>query len=304
MSDSPAEEIRALARARGIEIPGEIALNELGLDFRLARARDSEGRLWALRQPRHEPARKRAGKEAEFLRFLRPRLPFAVPDWRIATPELIAYPWLEDPVALLAEPLEGGEYRLTWALDRESPKFGPSLAKALAALHGIPVEEARAAGFPVLTPEEVRAKAAADLDRVGREIGIPPEKERRWREWLDADALWPPFCALIHGDLYVGHVLVTPEGELSGVIDWTEARVSDPALDFSAHAKVFGREGLEALVQAYEAAGGRVWPGLVEQALARDSASALVYGVFALDQKDPAHLEAAKAMIQQPDAEL
>jgi aminoglycoside phosphotransferase (APT) family kinase protein len=38
--------------------------------------------------------------------------------------------------------------------------------------------------------------------------------------------------ALVHGDLGPEHVLVR-EGRLAGVIDWTDARVGDPALDFA-----------------------------------------------------------------------
>jgi aminoglycoside phosphotransferase (APT) family kinase protein len=37
--------------------------------------------------------------------------------------------------------------------------------------------------------------------------------------------------AVVHGDLGPEHVLVTPDGDLSGVVDWGDAEVGDPALD-------------------------------------------------------------------------
>ncbi len=42
------------------------------------------------------------------------------------------------------------------------------------------------------------------------------------------------------------------------MIDWSEARVDDPAIDMAAHLMVFGEEGLAKLLLTYEAAGGRV----------------------------------------------
>ncbi len=38
---------------------------------------------------------------------------------------------------------------------------------------------------------------------------------------------------LVHGDLYVRHLLISPERTLCGVIDWGDCHVGDPALDLS-----------------------------------------------------------------------
>ena len=137
-----------------------------------------------------------------------------------------------------------------------------SLARTLAALHGIDPAEAAAAGLKVSSPEEARRAFADDLDRVKREVGIGEGLWRRWRAWLDDDTSWPPFTTLVHGDLYVGHVLVDEASRATGVLDWTEAEVSDPAIDFVCHLLVFGEDGLERLLADYEEAGGRTWPGM------------------------------------------
>ncbi len=51
---------------------------------------------------------------------------------------------------------------------------------------------------------------------------------------------------VVHGDLYVGHVLIDNTERVSGMIDWSEARVDDPAIDMAAHLMVFGEEAREA----------------------------------------------------------
>ncbi len=63
----------------------------------------------------------------------------------------------------------------------------------------------------------------------------------RWQRWLDDDS--SDFSVVVHGDLYVGHVLIDNTERVSGMIDWSEARVDDPAIDMAAHLMVFGEEG-------------------------------------------------------------
>src|SRR5262249_33789257 len=142
-----------------------------------------------------------------------------------------AYPRLPGTPGLVLDP----EKEPLWNLDRESPVFVRSLARALAALHGIGPAEAAAAGLKVSSPEEARRALADDLDRVQREVGVGEEQWRRWRAWLDDDTSWPPFTVLVHGDLYAGHVLVDESSRATGMLDWTEAEVSDPAIDFTFH---------------------------------------------------------------------
>lgn len=68
--------------------------------------------------------------------------------------------------------------------------------------------------------------------------------ETRYSKWLDNDALWPNFSKFIHGDLYAGHLLTDVNGEVTGIIDWSTAHVSDIAQDFSGHLSVFGEQSL------------------------------------------------------------
>ncbi len=55
------------------------------------------------------------------------------------------------------------------------------------------------------------------------------------------------------------------------MIDWSEARVDDPAIDMAAHLMVFGEEGLAKLLLTYEAAGGARVARVMESFPAPDS---------------------------------
>ncbi|MGF7686075.1 Mph(A) family macrolide 2'-phosphotransferase, partial [Klebsiella pneumoniae] len=82
-----------------------------------------------------------------------------------------------------------------------------------------------------------------------------------------------------------------------GMIDWSEARVDDPAIAMAAHLMVFGEEGLAKLLLTYEAAGGRVWPRLAHHIAERLAFGAVTYALFALDSGNEEYLAAAKAQL-------
>lgn len=282
------------ARRHGLALAGPIAWNDIGLDFRAGFATDEAGLAWVLRLPRRPDVRPRAENEARALRLFRGRLPVEVPDWRVVTPELIAYPRLAGITAVTVDP---ATREPTWNIDRESPIFAASLAQALAALHGIDPAEAGAAGLKVSSPEDARRGFAADLDRVEREIGVGPDLARRWRAWLDDDAAWPPFAAPVHGDLHAAHVLVDEASRATGLLDWTEAEVGDPSIDFVFHLMGFGAEGLDRLLAEYEAAGGRTWPGIRAQVGERLAAFPIKYALFALTSGLDEHLAAVRPLL-------
>lgn len=103
------KELLSLAKQNGLLIVEEsLEINESGMDFRVAFATDEEGRRWVLRQPRREDVWERAENERKVLDVVRGNIPAQVPDWRIFTPELIAYPLLDgDPIAVVDPAGEG-----------------------------------------------------------------------------------------------------------------------------------------------------------------------------------------------------
>jgi len=59
-----------------------------------------------------------------------------------------------------------------------------------------------------------------------------------------------PHRVLAHADLGAEHILEL-HGALTGIIDWSDAAITDPALDFARLYRDFGRRFLDELLQAY-----------------------------------------------------
>lgn len=286
-------ELQALAARHGLQIRGPLTLNEVGLDYRVAIATAEDGVRWVLRVPRRAEVSAKVEKEAQVLAMLRAHLPFNVPNWRVATPELVTYPMLEDSTAIIVHPNAAPE----WIIAQDSEAFVKSLAVAIAALHAVPIASAEAAGMIVRTPEQARQKVADDIDRVRRELAVNEGRLLRWQRWLDDDSSWPDFCVVVHGDLYVGHVLVDHTEHVTGMIDWSEARVDDASIDMISHLMAFGEAGLSKLIHEYEAAGGRVWPRMAHHITERLATSPVTYALFGLESGDAEHLATAKAQL-------
>ncbi|MBX3145237.1 MAG: macrolide 2'-phosphotransferase [Gemmatimonadales bacterium] len=288
------DEILGLARRHGLDVAEILDINELGLDFRVATGVDRAGTRWMLRIPRRPDVLPKIAREARTLRFLAPRVPFALPDWRVVGSDLVAYPRLDDRTAMA---IDGVTWAPTWQIDPESDRFPESLAKALVALHSVPTDAAIDAGLPHSSSPRAREAIRRDLETVAQAFTVARSLRNRWQAWLDDDTSWPEFATVVHGDLYVGHVLVDSDDRVTGMIDWTEAEVGDPSIDFCGHLTAFGSAGLEQLVTAYQRYGGRTWPRMVHHITERTAAAPIKYALFALASGDARHLDAVKAQL-------
>lgn len=288
-----------LARKHGLEIlPDRIVFEEVGLDFQVAFASTADGTQWVLRIPRRSDVIEKSRAESRILALVRQHLPVQVPDWRIHSDELTAYPLLSGIPGVTLDAQTG---ELRWNFDRNSANFAITLAEAIAALHAIDHEEARAAGLNVLSPDEVRAETQANMDTVKGEFDVADGLWRRWQAWLADHSFWPEHSTVVHGDLYVGHVLVDADARATGILDWTEARVADPATDFIGHLSVFGDEGLDQLLAAYQKAGGRTWPRIKDHCAELLSAFRVTYALYALNTNNQVHLQAARTQLSSTD---
>lgn len=288
-------ELLDAARHEGLQIvTSQSDFDETGLDFRVVRGDDEHGRSWIVRTPRRADVLRAARTEARVLELVARRVPVAVPEWRIFTDSVIAYPRVEGTPAVTVDPAKGPTWNIVDPAEPSDSLLG-SFAAFLAALQSIDVEEARSRGVPVRSIDEVRAQLRHAMS-VSRPILEPSEAVwTRWQRWLDADARWPQHLALVHGDLHPGHMLLAPDGSLAGVLDWTEAQVTDPSVDLAVFFGCFGAAALDALLERFARAGGRTWPGLAEHAAERWVASPALAVEWALRTGNDAVIEHARA---------
>jgi aminoglycoside phosphotransferase (APT) family kinase protein len=158
---------------------------------------------------------------------------------------------------------------------------GATLGGFLAALHAVP------------------AGRVADLVEVD---DTPPQ------EWLDeAAAIWPSVAAYLppsflpsraparaaepvfsHMDLGIEHVLVDPStSAVTGVLDWTDAAVGDPAYDLGLILRDLGPAALDAALAAL----GRDDPVLRERAGFYARCTLVEDLAYGLERGEPAYVE-------------
>ncbi|TDK23908.1 aminoglycoside phosphotransferase [Arthrobacter crusticola] len=298
---STLDEVIALAASHDLHVSAEGAtVNEAGLDYRVVMAYDETGRHWVLRIPRRTDVSEGMAAEARILDFVAPVLAaygVAVPDWQVRAPELIAYPALPGAPGLTLS--ETGEP--LWHMDPVSPDYAARLGSLLARLHSPGAAQAEAAGVEVRSPKQVRQAWLDDLARVSVAFTVAPALSEAWQSWLEDDTCWPKATVMTHGEIYPAHILFDEHGTITGVLDWTTARVDDPARDLAAQYGAGGEEMLQATLAAYEQAGGHVYPGLAAQARHLWEASPIGYALYALTTGAEADRATAAAMLH-PEA--
>lgn len=290
-------ELLSCAAQNGLQLqPDPFEVNESGLDFFVAFAQDDYGQAWVLRKPRRSDVWERAVNEQKVLKVVAKHLPLAVPDWRIFTPNLIAYPLLTgDPIATV-DPAGGG-YIWRFPQDLLSNEFFNTLATTLAALHNIGHDEAVREGVRCKTPRKARDAFFANIEEIKQRFTIQTTLYDRWMAWLSKDTYWPEHSTFNHGDLHPPHILVDDNQRITGLIDWTEAEIADPGQDFVILYALFGDEGLRDLLKRYEKAGGRIWPRMHEHIREQWAAYPALVAKFALLTGNEADIEMATGMI-------
>ena len=112
------------------------------------------------------------------------------------------------------------------------------LAHFLRALHAIPIADVRRFDAPPdvlgrLDPARRIPQALQRLDEI-QQLGFIADPAP-WHAVVDDTATARPSHAasLVHGDLYVRHILVDDDCRPAGIIDWGDVHFGDPALDLS-----------------------------------------------------------------------
>lgn len=272
--------------------------NESGLDFQVVFALDESGVDWVLRLPRREDVMPRTRVEKQALDLVNQYVKyFQAPNWIIYTDELIAYKKLDGvPAGTIDHNI--GNY--VWEIDINNvpPSFHMSLGRVLAELHSIPSDKATEFGLIVQTPEEARKSMKQRMNDVKTKFGVGEKLWNRWQSWVNDDEMWPKKTGLIHGDVHAGHIMIDKEANVTGLIDWTEAKVTDISNDFVFNYKAFGEEGLEALIIAYKEAGGYYWPKMKEHIIELVAAYPVSIAEFAIVSGVEEYVQMAKKALE------
>lgn len=295
-------EVLEIAAKNGLILKEEsLVFNESGLDFRAVFAVDEQENEWVLRIPRREDVMPRTKDEKKALDLVNENITvFQAPNWSIYTNELIAYKKLNGvPAGTIDHEIQN----YVWELDLNNvpDNFYKTLGKALAALHNVPQEKALAAGLTVHTAEEARRSMKERMDAVKEKVGVGDELWNRWQTWLKNDQIWPKKTGLIHGDVHAGHILIDEARNVTGLIDWTEAKVTDVATDFVVLYKTFGEGGLDLLIEAYKEAGGNAWPKMKEHIIELEAAYPVGIAEFAMISGSDEYMQMAKQALQVKD---
>mgnify|MGYP005749181687 CR=1 FL=1 len=288
--------IKQLAKKEGLVIiENTLKLNNSGVDFIVGHAKDKNGDHWIIRVPRRKQSMRNAIQEKQALDILNRNASFQVPNWSIFSDDIIAYKALSGvPAATIDVEKQG----YIWSFDEANVpnEYYHSLGKALAELHSLPQHEFESSRVEKLTAKNLRMSMKQRMDRVKEQYTINPKLWDRWQAWL-AEDLWPSHVGVIHGDLHPGHILINKNNSVTGFIDWTEIGVGDVSVDFLSHLLLFGKEGLTKLIDAYENAGGKTWPGMTKHMEELLTTSAITVAEYAETSGLEEMRETAKQML-------
>jgi aminoglycoside phosphotransferase (APT) family kinase protein len=189
---------------------------------------------FVFRFPRREIAAPLIVREARILPLLAPHLPVSIPVSEYSGAPADGYPY-----AFAGYPLIPGQTacRCVWS-ERERENQAPVLARFLASLHGIPVDRETAAWAPgdEIERANVQQRAPKLKERLrARVLDFNTRQVNALTTLVDALAAAPlqtrPYC-WVHGDFYARHLLYHA-GRFTGVIDWGDVHLGDPAVDLS-----------------------------------------------------------------------
>jgi aminoglycoside phosphotransferase (APT) family kinase protein len=193
-----------------------------------------EGR-WVDRTPRRPDGVAPLRREVALLPRLAPLLPLPVP-----LPAIVS----ERPVTVRHAYLPGD------ACPGTSAAHGRAVGHFLVALHGVDPDDAERHGAPDAASSH--AERLLTLERMAHEVLplLPAHVAAEGRALLARMAAPPPHARLIHGDLGPEHIRVVGEG-VTGIIDWGDSCIGDPALDLAWTTLGAGRPFAEAVHATY-----------------------------------------------------
>ncbi len=211
-------------------VPVRVAPLGVGWDNTAYRVNDA----YVFRFPRREIAVPLMETETRVLPEIAARLPLAVP-----VPTLIGRPGGTFRWPFAGYPFLPGRTACRGDLDvHQRAAIAEPLGQFLAALHALPIDEMVALGvggdnigrldLSTRIPRALEILAGLPGDALGVDRG-------QLRTIIESSAALraPANFVLVHGDLYVRHLLIDEQARLCGIIDWGDVHIGNPAVDLS-----------------------------------------------------------------------
>ena len=258
---------------------------------------------YVFRFPRWMEVIPKLRREVKLLPMLRGRLNIRIPDSDFISAGAMD-PTLEEAVFVGYRMLPGE--LLTPELFQERvqgqktvfERCAAQIGGFLTALHRFPREKAIDLGYEVAKPSsfmpfllEIKAKAEPLLTHLALKR-VDTFISRALELW-DASEFQ---VVMTHGDLAPEHLLFNPEsGQVSGVIDFGDALIDDPAGDFTTFLCQYSEDFTLAVLDHYE-------PGLDDLAIERCDVyrrlEPFYWISYGLDAEKPAHVKAGVTMLE------
>lgn len=213
---------------------------------------DSSTPGWIFRFPRNSVVVENLRKEQAVLPIVAPRTDFAVPRFEyVGTRHGQPYVGYQ---RIPGRPLSGRPFTGV----KLSAEVAESIAAAFSSLHDIPTSlVAESCGVePTIEAwqqryhelrETVRARVSPLLDSRSRDA-----VERGFDRFLDVELSTFEDVALVHCDLGCEHILIEEDGmAVTGLIDFEDVTIGDPAIDFVGVFVTIGMETIERVRASY-----------------------------------------------------
>ncbi|MFM6978166.1 MAG: phosphotransferase [Micrococcales bacterium] len=172
-----------------------------------------------------------------------------------------------------------------------------SIARAIAGIHSLPLELVQSAGLPEFSPaENIRARVA-ELDRAAQTGKVPSVLLSRWEQALEDVTLFRYQPTVIHGALS-GDAMLEQDHNISGVIDWKNLQINDPALDFAWLIPSGDQELIEAVLLNYQLARSGSDANIARRATLYSELELAKWLLHGYTRRDAAVVEDAVQMLQ------
>lgn len=210
-------------------------------------------RSLAYRFPRREDYAKKLPIETQFTEMVIDKLPLPIPQLKLKKDSehnfiYAKYPFIE------GTPLLRELFRTLH--QNEQNVLAEKLGEFLTALHSYPINKAEDVGIQKVDSVEVWKRR---LERI-RNIVYPiiPKKEQEWidllfQKYLTITQEVPFKQVVIHGDIAPEHILFDTNTKIiTGIIDFGDVEISDPAFDFFHLSYFYGEDFLKQVYKHYK----------------------------------------------------